>query len=93
MAVGNRVLAQDDEGGALPTLYAATQDLPGASYVGPSGMGELRGAPTLVGRSPEAGDVVAAGRLWTASGELTGVRLSVGVEELTGVRFSVGAVA
>ena len=81
MAVGNRVLAQDDKGGALPTLYAATQDLPGASYVGPNGLGEMRGAPTLVGRSPEASDVAAAGRLWTAS------------EELTGVRFSVGAVA
>jgi len=78
MAVGNRVLAQDDKGGALPTLYAATQDLPGASYVGPSGLGEMRGAPTLVGRSAEASDVEAAGRLWTASEELTGVRFPVG---------------
>src|SRR5690242_6500161 len=50
MQVGNRFLAQDDRSGALPTLYAATQDLPGASYVGPDGLGEMRGAPTLVGR-------------------------------------------
>src|SRR5690348_18383493 len=28
MAIGNRVLAPSDELGALPTLYAATQDLP-----------------------------------------------------------------
>nr|WSY53678.1 oxidoreductase [Streptomyces sp. NBC_00886] len=78
MAVGNKVLAQDDKGGALPTLYAATQDLPGASYVGPSGPVEMRGAPTLVGRSTAASDVVAAERLWTASEELTGVRFPVG---------------
>ena len=35
MAVANRVVAQSDEQGALPTLYAATADLPGDSYVGP----------------------------------------------------------
>jgi NAD(P)-dependent dehydrogenase (short-subunit alcohol dehydrogenase family) len=73
MAVGNKLVAQDDKAGALPTLYAATQDLPGASYVGPSGLGEMRGAPTLVGRSTAASDAVAAGRLWTVSEELTGV--------------------
>ncbi|WP_405972751.1 oxidoreductase [Streptomyces sp. NBC_00988] len=73
MAVGNKVLAQDDKGGALPTLFAATQDLPGASFAGPSGMGEMRGAPTLVGRSTAASDVEAAERLWEASEGLTGV--------------------
>ena len=31
--------------GAQPTLYAATQDLPGNSYVGPDGRFELRGLP------------------------------------------------
>ncbi|MFI6546128.1 oxidoreductase [Streptomyces prunicolor] len=72
MAVGNKVVAQDDKGGALPTLFAATQDLPGASFVGPSGPMEMRGAPTLVGRSAAASDVAAAERLWTASEELTG---------------------
>ncbi|WP_251093995.1 oxidoreductase [Streptomyces sp. Caat 7-52] len=73
MAVGNRFLAQDDKAGALPTLYAATQDLPGAAYVGPDGPAEMRGAPTLVGRSAAASDPVAARRLWTLSEELTGV--------------------
>jgi NAD(P)-dependent dehydrogenase (short-subunit alcohol dehydrogenase family) len=72
MAVGNKLVAQDDKAGALPTLYAATQDLPGASYVGPSGLGEMRGAPTLVGRSTAASDAVVARRLWTVSEELTG---------------------
>ncbi|MGW0591257.1 oxidoreductase [Streptosporangium sp. NPDC002607] len=68
-----RVVAQDNKAGALPTLYAAVQDLPGASYVGPDGFGEVRGAPTLVGRSPAASDPATARRLWTVSEELTGV--------------------
>ncbi|WP_460067276.1 oxidoreductase [Streptomyces sp. YKOK-I1] len=79
MRVGNVLFAQDDRAGALPTLYAATQDLPGASYVGPDGPGEMRGAPTLVGRSAAASDAEAARRLWTLSEELTGVRSGVGV--------------
>ncbi|MFI7637390.1 hypothetical protein [Nonomuraea sp. NPDC049400] len=71
--VGNRFLAQDSTAGALPTLYAAVQDLPGASYVGPDGFGEWRGSPTLVGRSAAASDPDTARRLWTVSEELTGV--------------------
>ncbi|MFE9773810.1 oxidoreductase [Streptomyces sp. NPDC005931] len=73
MKAGNRFLAQDDRAGALPTLYAATQDLPGASYVGPDGFAETRGAPTLVGRSRAAADPLTARRLWAVSEELTGV--------------------
>ena len=59
--------------GALPTLFAATQDLPGDSYVGPDGLGEQRGHPTLVGRSGAASDAETARRLWELSEELTGV--------------------
>lgn len=73
MRLGNRLVAQDGRAGALPTLYAAVRDLPGASYVGPDGLFEMRGAPTLVGRSPAASDPAAALRLWTVSEELTGV--------------------
>ncbi|WP_101254709.1 oxidoreductase [Streptomyces barkulensis] len=73
MRFGNRFLAQDDRAGALPTLYAATADLPGASYVGPDGVMEARGGPTLVGRSAAASDPVAARRLWELSEEMTGV--------------------
>jgi NAD(P)-dependent dehydrogenase (short-subunit alcohol dehydrogenase family) len=74
LAIGNRLFAQTDEAGAWPILYAATQDLPGASYVGPDGLGEKRGNPTLVGRSAEASDVEMAKLLWSLSEELTGVR-------------------
>ncbi|MFE7569138.1 oxidoreductase [Streptomyces sp. NPDC057539] len=68
-----RIVAQDSGAGALPTLYAAVQDLPGASYVGPDGRGEVRGRPTLVGRSAAASDPAVARRLWAVSEELTGV--------------------
>jgi len=72
-AVANKVVAQSGEMGALPTLFAATQDLPGASYVGPDRMGELRGHPTLVGRTAAASDPELAKRLWAASEKLTSV--------------------
>jgi NAD(P)-dependent dehydrogenase (short-subunit alcohol dehydrogenase family) len=78
MAVGNRVVAQDSKAGALPTLYAATVDLPGGSYVGPNGRGEMRGAPTLVEPAPSGSDRTAAKRLWTVSEELTGTTFSAG---------------
>jgi NAD(P)-dependent dehydrogenase (short-subunit alcohol dehydrogenase family) len=80
LTIGNRLLAQTDEAGARPTLFAATQDLPGASYVGPDGLREKRGYPTLVGRSPEASDVEMAKRLWVLSEELTGVGFPLTVD-------------
>ncbi|MGW1378974.1 oxidoreductase [Streptomyces sp. NPDC002446] len=73
MRVSNRVIAQSDKAGALPTLYAATQDLPGAAYLGPDGFGEMRGGPTMVSRSAAASDPHSAQRLWDVSQELTGV--------------------
>ena len=78
MKVLNVVVAQSDERGALPTLFAASQDFPSASYVGPDGRGEMRGYPTLVGRTAAASDPVAAQRLWTLSEELTGVTFPLG---------------
>jgi len=77
MKLGNKLLAQSDRMGALPTLAAATQDLPGGSYLGPSGFQELRGYPTLVGRTPEASDPELARTLWDASARLTGVDFPV----------------
>ena len=73
MKLGNRIVAQSQDSGALPTVYAVSQDLPGGSYVGPDGPSGLRGNPTLVGRTAEASDPKVAAALWTASEELTGV--------------------
>jgi NAD(P)-dependent dehydrogenase (short-subunit alcohol dehydrogenase family) len=72
--VTNRLLAQDAEGGALPTLYAAVAEIPGNSFAGPGGFMEQRGAPTLVNRSRAAWDMDVARRLWEVSEQLTGVR-------------------
>ena len=76
-SVGNRIFAQDEHAGTLPTLYAATADVPGNSFAGPSGFMEQRGAPKLVGRSAAAKDTYAARRLWEVSEELTGVRFTL----------------
>jgi NAD(P)-dependent dehydrogenase (short-subunit alcohol dehydrogenase family) len=73
MWVGNKVFAQSDAMGALSTLYAATEDIPGGSYVGPGGFQEQRGHPKLVGRTGSAKDADMAKRLWEKSEELTGV--------------------
>jgi NAD(P)-dependent dehydrogenase (short-subunit alcohol dehydrogenase family) len=73
MGVGNRVLAQREEMGALPTLYAATQDLPAGGYTGPGGWQEMRGHPKAAGRSVAACDADVARRLWKVSEQLTGV--------------------
>jgi NAD(P)-dependent dehydrogenase (short-subunit alcohol dehydrogenase family) len=67
------LVTQSAEQGALPTLYAATADVPGGGYAGPRRLMGLRGAPKLVPRAAKARDVDAARRLWQASEELTGV--------------------
>jgi NAD(P)-dependent dehydrogenase (short-subunit alcohol dehydrogenase family) len=75
MKVGNAVIAQSAEMGALPTLYAATEPgLEGGTYVGPDGLGEQRGHPTIVKPSRAARDEQTARRLWDVSADLTGVR-------------------
>ncbi len=79
MGLANRLFAQSDEAGAWPTLFAASQDLPGGSYVGPDGFAEQRGHPTLVGRTAAASDVEMAKRLWALSEELTGVQFPLAI--------------
>jgi NAD(P)-dependent dehydrogenase (short-subunit alcohol dehydrogenase family) len=68
------VAGQPPELGALPTLMAATADLPGSTYVGPSGLLQLKGQPRVVGTRRLARDRDAQRRLWTLSEEATGVR-------------------
>jgi NAD(P)-dependent dehydrogenase (short-subunit alcohol dehydrogenase family) len=74
MAAATPLLGQPPAMGALPSLYAATYpQLPGGTYVGPSRLMEMRGAPKLVGMSRAARDDAAAGRLWELSEKATGV--------------------
>jgi NAD(P)-dependent dehydrogenase (short-subunit alcohol dehydrogenase family) len=80
MGVLNRLVAQSPEDGALPVLFAATvTDLPGGSYIGPDGPGELRGAPRPVGSSAASHDRGTARALWDAAAALTGVHPDVGI--------------
>jgi NAD(P)-dependent dehydrogenase (short-subunit alcohol dehydrogenase family) len=75
MKVGNAVVAQSDEMGALPVLYAATEPgLEGGTYVGPDGIGEHRGHPKVVRPNRAARDEQAARRLWEVSDEVTAAR-------------------
>lgn len=68
MAIGNR-LASEADFGARQTLYAASQDLPGNSFIGPSfGMA---GRSRPVGRSPLAKRGATANALWELSERLT----------------------
>lgn len=81
MRVSNVLIAQSDERGALPTLYAATEpDVPPGAYVGPDGIAEARGHPKLVGCSGAARDEDVAGRLWELSEKLTGVEYAFGAD-------------
>jgi NAD(P)-dependent dehydrogenase (short-subunit alcohol dehydrogenase family) len=73
MQLTTRLLAQSPEMGALPTLYAATQPVPGDSYIGPGGPAEARGYPAPARRMAHARDAPMAERLWMVSERLTGV--------------------
>jgi NAD(P)-dependent dehydrogenase (short-subunit alcohol dehydrogenase family) len=84
--IGNRLIAQDEDGGALPTLYAAVAAVPGNSFAGPGGFMEQRGAPKLVGRSKAAQDADVARRLWEVSEELTTVHFPLVSEQPAAAR-------
>ena len=70
--------AQSAEAGAQPTLYAATApDVPGGSYTGPSGPGEMTGPPRIVGSSGASHDRATQRGLWDLAERLTGVAFSL----------------
>ncbi len=68
-----RFLLNDPEHGALPTLYAATQDVAGNAYVGPDGPGSIKGYPVVRRPGKRGLDAEVAGQLWEATAALTGV--------------------
>lgn len=72
VSAGTRVIATNADFGARQTLYAASQDLPGDTYVGPR-FGYL-GRTQSVGRSPAARDLATAYALWQVSEQLTDVK-------------------
>jgi NAD(P)-dependent dehydrogenase (short-subunit alcohol dehydrogenase family) len=73
--LGNRLFAQSAAMGALPELYAATApDVQGGDYIGPTGLGGMRGYPAKARSNAKSYDQAQAGRLWAISEELTGVK-------------------
>lgn len=73
MTLGNSLVGQSADAGALPTLYAATDPAvhPDA-FIGPRVLA-WRGAPVPSLRAPWTRSDEAAERLWAASEQLTGV--------------------
>jgi NAD(P)-dependent dehydrogenase (short-subunit alcohol dehydrogenase family) len=71
MAVGNRLVAQSAEMGALPTLYAAIAEVEPGGFYGPLGLGGARGYPGPSDSSAASRDEVTARRLWDLSEQLT----------------------
>jgi NAD(P)-dependent dehydrogenase (short-subunit alcohol dehydrogenase family) len=75
MAIGGRYFATDADFGARQTLYAAAQELPGDSFIGPR-FGYL-GRTQPVGRSPLARDAKKAAALWELSEQLTDTKFAL----------------
>ncbi|MGY4712430.1 oxidoreductase [Mycolicibacterium sp. CBM1] len=69
--LGNSVFATSADFGARQTLYAASQDLPGDSYIGPRFA--MRGPTGPTPRSPLARNKTTAQSLWRLSEQLTGI--------------------
>lgn len=61
-------------GGAGPSLMAATAELPGGTYCGPSGLAEWGGRPHVTTSNALSHDETAQRRLWQLSEETTGIR-------------------
>ena len=76
--IGSRIVGHSVDQGILPTLYAATQDIPGGTFIGPKGFRQLRGFPGIVTSSKNGTNTELGQRLWQLSESLTGVRLDCG---------------
>jgi NAD(P)-dependent dehydrogenase (short-subunit alcohol dehydrogenase family) len=75
LRLGNALLAQSADDGAIPQLYAATAPgVESGEFIGPDGFGEYRGKhPRRVDATDRAHDEELARRLWEVSEGLTGV--------------------
>lgn len=72
------IVAQSAAEGALPTLYAGfAEDAQGGDYIGPDGLGEMRGAPRKVSSSFMSQSQFIARQLWTVSEEATDIQFAI----------------
>lgn len=68
-----KAVSQSPAVGAWPSLMAATAELPGGSYCGPSGLQELSGPPRVVTSTRLSHHQDAQRRLWEISEKTTGI--------------------
>jgi NAD(P)-dependent dehydrogenase (short-subunit alcohol dehydrogenase family) len=66
-----RLVMQSAEHGARSTLFAATQDIPGGSFVWPGGLAHMRGYPEIATEFRGPQDAAVARSLWDLSAHLT----------------------
>ena len=81
-----RFVMQDPERGARTTLFAATLDIPGGSFVQPGGFAHVRGSPRVATAAPSAYDARMAGNLWALSARLTSAEQPLGISARCGAR-------
>jgi len=74
-----RRFGQSAAGGARSILHAATEDLPGGTYVGPGGRFGWTGDPTVLKSSPTSRRADVAARLWELTERETGVTFPLAV--------------
>ncbi len=65
-------LLNDVDHGALPTLFAATENVAGGAYVGPDGPMSIKGHPKVGEASRTARDAELARALWAATNQTVG---------------------
>lgn len=71
-------LGQPASAGALPTMFgAASPDVEGGGFYGPTGAGEMKGPPGPAKIGGLGRDMDAAKKLWAVTEELTGVKFDV----------------
>ena len=75
-AVGALVL-QSSDAGALPTLRGLHHSTPSGAFVGPGGLGQLRGRPVLLEVPSTAKDPATAERLWELTEQVLDTPLPV----------------
>lgn len=76
--LGNAIMAQSAEMGALPQIYAALiPELTNGEFIGPDGLMEARGYPKIVASSANAQNPRVAENLWLTSEKLTGIKFEI----------------
>ncbi|MDH3642169.1 MAG: oxidoreductase [Gammaproteobacteria bacterium] len=72
------IIAQSAEAGALPTLLAGfAPEAHGGDYIGPDGIGEMRGSPRKVSSSFMSRSQTIARQLWQVSEKETGIAFAI----------------